>query len=145
LMYEKHNMIFLALRHLTVCIKTFFFFFQIVFCILEVLMKTGYFNTGFVFLRHKIQTDIKKKAYRKRWKSHKILKICFLNRAGFAQFYGLGRTRPKWMGWAQPNKKRNCGSLFAVHMQREHRGGGDWRRKVMVGATNRTSTSCSRC
>jgi hypothetical protein len=91
-MYEKHNMIFLALRHLTVCTKTIFFFFQIVFCILEVLMKTGYFNTGFVFLRHKIQTDIKKKAYRKRWKSHKILKICF---------FEPGRICP--ILWAGPN------------------------------------------
>ena len=65
---------------------------------------------------------------------NKILKICFLNRAGSAQFCGLGRTRPKCMGWAQPNKKRNYGSLFAVHMQREHRGG--WLEKEGNGGRN---------
>jgi hypothetical protein len=47
---------FLALRHLAVCTKIFLNF---VFCILEVFTKAGYFNTGFVFLRRKIQTNIK--------------------------------------------------------------------------------------
>ena len=78
--------------------KNIFFFFQIVFCILEVLMKTGYFNTGFVFLRHKIQTDIKKKAYRKRWKSHKILKIKFLKFV-----FWTGPDLPNSVGWAEPD------------------------------------------
>jgi len=48
LVYKKHNMIFLALRHLTVCTKMFFFFKCFVF--LKVLMKTRYFNTRFVLL-----------------------------------------------------------------------------------------------
>jgi hypothetical protein len=49
LVYEKHNMIFLSLKHLAVCTKTFFFLNFFVF--LEVLMKIGYFNTGFVLLK----------------------------------------------------------------------------------------------
>jgi len=49
LVYEKHNMIFLALRHLAVCTKIFFYFFNCFFVFLEVLTKTGYFNIGFVF------------------------------------------------------------------------------------------------
>jgi hypothetical protein len=53
-------MIFLALRHLAVCTKTFFLFSKF-FVFFQILKKTEYFNTGFVFLRHKIQTDIKQK------------------------------------------------------------------------------------
>jgi hypothetical protein len=54
---------FLALRHLAVCTKTFFFK---VFCILKVLTKTGYFNTGFcIFNDIKIQSDIDQKQHNK--------------------------------------------------------------------------------
>ena len=42
---------FLALRHLAVCAKIFFFFFQNFFVFFEVLTKTEYFNTGFVLLK----------------------------------------------------------------------------------------------
>ena len=42
---------FLALRHLAICTKTFFFLFSNFFLFLEVLTKTGYFNIGFVFFK----------------------------------------------------------------------------------------------
>jgi len=45
----QHN--FLALRHLAECTKIFFSF-KFFFVFLEVLTKTGYFNTGFVFFRN---------------------------------------------------------------------------------------------
>ena len=53
---------FLALRHLAVCTKTFFFFSKQVFffCILKVLTKTRYFNIGFCIFSNikKILLDI---------------------------------------------------------------------------------------
>jgi len=55
--YEKQYD-FLALRHLAVCTKIFFFLFFNFFVFLEVLMTIGYFNIGFVFLRCKILPDI---------------------------------------------------------------------------------------
>jgi hypothetical protein len=57
LVYEKHNMIFsfetLGRMHKNI------FSFLIFFVFLEVLMKTGYFNTGFVFFKMKKKTKIK--------------------------------------------------------------------------------------
>jgi hypothetical protein len=44
----KYNMSFLSLRYLVVCIKTKIFFRFIIFC--NILVKTRYFNTGFVSL-----------------------------------------------------------------------------------------------
>jgi hypothetical protein len=64
LVFEKHNMI--ALRHLAVCTKTFFFSFFFVF--LEVLLKTEYCHIGYCIISNiKIlpdinQNDIKKYA-----------------------------------------------------------------------------------
>jgi len=40
--------------------KNIFSFFQFFFAVLEVLMKTGYFNIEIVFLWCKLQTDINK-------------------------------------------------------------------------------------
>jgi hypothetical protein len=62
---------------------------------LEVLTKTEYFNTGFVFLRHKIQIDIKQKRHKsKGGEITNIEKIYifyfFLNGPDAAQMLGLG-------------------------------------------------------
>ena len=61
LVYEKHDMIIFSFETLGSMHKkhVFFLLFKF-FCILEVLMKTRYFNTGFCILfRDKIKTDIK--------------------------------------------------------------------------------------
>ena len=76
--------------------ENIFFFFFNCFCILKVLMKTGYFNTGFVFLRHKIQIDNKQKKHKsKGGKITNIEKYLFI-----LIFFEMGRSRPKYMGWA---------------------------------------------
>jgi hypothetical protein len=88
LVYEKIQYDFLALRHLAVCIKTFFFLFSSFFK----LMKTRYFNTGFVFLRCKIQTDIKQNRVENTRKNYNFSK------AFLRIFSELGRTPPKHFG-----------------------------------------------
>jgi len=65
LVYEKTQYDFLALRHLAICTKTFSSFFNF-FVFLEVLTKTGYFNTGFVFSFTKKQTGIKQNNTRRK-------------------------------------------------------------------------------
>ena len=53
LVYEQHNLIFLALRHLVVCTNFIFFVF------LDVLTKTGYCHIEFcIFSNIKILPDI---------------------------------------------------------------------------------------
>jgi len=44
---------------------------------LEVLTKTGYFNTGFVFLQRKIQTDINKNGVEKYVKKSQFFQNTF--------------------------------------------------------------------
>ena len=90
---------FLDLRHLAVCTKTFFYlFFNCFLYFWKFLPKTGYFNTGFIFLWCKIQTDIKQtlienkmclkkyKNYNKKIKINKNKKIKF-----FCCFWDFGQ------------------------------------------------------
>jgi len=76
LVYEKHNMIFfLALRHLAVCTKTFFLFSNF-FVFLEVLTKTGYFNTEFcIFNEIKIYNNNNKRRKNTRGNSTNLKKL----------------------------------------------------------------------
>jgi hypothetical protein len=106
LMYEKHNTVFLALRHMAVCIKTYFLFLNF-FVFLKVLMKTEYCHIRFcIFSNIKILPDINQndiKIHRKITKFQKIFfKTFFLFYFGSgpnpAQINGLGRTRPKTKG-----------------------------------------------
>ena len=81
-------------------------------------MKTGYFNTGFIFLRCKIQIDIKQNSDKK--KTNIYLKYIYIyiyitiittkiknnnkksknnNLKKIKNIY-MGQTRPKCMGWA---------------------------------------------
>ena len=96
--------------------KHFSFFFLICFCTFQKLTKTMYFNTGFLFLRCKIHTDIKQKKTKiKTCGNHKYWKIFF----SLIFFKWAGPTRPNNMGWAQPVWT----VLFTVHMLHEQ-----WRR-----------------
>jgi len=101
---------FLALRHLAVCTKTFFHFSNF-FVFLKVLMKTEYFNTEFVFLRHKIQTDIKQKKSRNIHGKITIFQkyfweICF--------WTGPDPALTFWVGPGLPTHV-NSGSLYYSH------------------------------
>ena len=71
LVYEKHSMIFLALRHLVVCTKIYFLF-LIFFCILKVFDENWVFNTGYIFFWYEIQTDIKQNLVEKHGKIYKF-------------------------------------------------------------------------
>jgi len=122
LVYEKHNMIFqlwdACCMHKNI-FSNFFLYFWKFWRKLSILISDSY------FYEIKYRLILSKKTYSKRWKSHKILKINFFwTGPDPTQFSGLGRTRPKCMGWAQPSKerKRNSGSPFIVHMQHEQRG-----------------------
>jgi len=109
--WKKHNMIFLALRHLAVCTKTFFLFSKF-FVFFEILKKTEYFNTGFVFLRHKIQTDIKQKK-----ESRKIHgKITIFQKYFWEKVFWTGPdpTQTFWVGLGLPAHV-NSGSLHCSH------------------------------
>jgi len=95
---KKHNSIFSfeTLGHMH---KNIISFFKKNFCILflEDLTKTGYFNTGFVFLRCKILLDINQNNIKTTRKNYKTLKQIFL-----IFFLEMERIRPKYMGWAEP-------------------------------------------
>jgi hypothetical protein len=67
---------------------------------LEILTKIEYFNTGFVFLRHKIQTDIKQKKKKHKSKGGELINI---EKKILLIVFEMGRTRPKCMGWAKPS------------------------------------------
>jgi hypothetical protein len=97
LVYKKHYD-FLALRHLAVCTKTFFFFFtKFFFCILEVLTKTGYFNIGFcIFSNIKIPLDINQNDIKNTRENCKIPKIFF--NFLLTKKKKLGRTWPTHPG-----------------------------------------------
>ena len=98
----KNTIVFFSFETLGRMHKNIFSFFKF-FCILflEVLTKTGYFNTGFVFLRHKILPDINQNDIKTTRENCKILKQIFLkiflNGLGQAQIHGLGRTWPNYM------------------------------------------------
>jgi len=93
LIYKKHYN-FLALRHLAVCTKTFFFLFFKVFCILEVLTKTKYFNIGFcIFSNIKILLDINQNDINTQ-------ENCKFSKNIFEFFFKkLGRAWPTILGW----------------------------------------------
>jgi len=61
----------------------FFFFFSNFFGIFKVLTKIRYFNTGFVFLWHKIQTDIKQNLIEKYIEKLQFLKSIFEKKNNF--------------------------------------------------------------
>ena len=92
--YEKHYD-FLALRHLAVCTK--FFFFPNFFCILEVLTKTGYFNIGFcIFSNIKILLDINQNDIKNTRKNCKNSKKIFFNKK--KNWAGPDPTHILWAG-----------------------------------------------
>ena len=106
LVYKKHYD-FLALRHLAVCTKIFFFFFtKFFFCILEVLTKTGYFNIGFcIFSNIKIPLDINQNDIKNTRENCKIPKIFFnflLTKKKMGRTWpthpGMGLTWPIYCG-----------------------------------------------
>jgi len=111
LVYEKTQYDFLALRHLAVCTKTFSSFFNF-FVFFEILTKTGYFNTGFVFFLQTKQTGIKQNGVKQYTReNHKILNIHFFL-SGWTRptIVGLDRTGPKIhrLGSAQPTSAGYC-------------------------------------
>jgi len=76
--------------------KNIFFLFFNFFAFLEVLMKTGYFNTEIVFLWCKIQIDINKNDVEKYTGKF----VTFWNK--HLKFFKMGRVKPKYMGWPKP-------------------------------------------
>jgi len=106
--YEKHNMIF-SFEKLGRMHKNIFFLFFKFFCILEVLTKTGYFNTGFVFFFGiKIPTKYKTKFSKKITENN----YNFLKRKFFFNWVGPGPTILGWVGVASP---LNSGLLHYSH------------------------------
>jgi hypothetical protein len=91
-------------------------------------MKTGYFNTGFVFLRCKILHDINQNDKKKlRGKIVKIQKQVYLN------FFN-GLVKPKNMGWAEPGPTTWAGlALPARDAEEEEEGGGGEGRRLTCG------------
>ena len=119
LVYKKHYD-FLALRHLAVCTKIFFFFFtKFFFCILEVLTKTGYFNIGFcIFSNIKIPLDINQNDIKNTRENCKIPKI-FFNFLLTKKKTGPDLAHPSWDGpdlahilWAGLNPAAWAGLMF---------------------------------
>jgi hypothetical protein len=66
--------------------KTFFFY------------KNQVFNTGFVSLQYKNTNQYWSKCSKIFAENHRFLKRIFW----FFLFFGLGPTRPMWLGWTQP-------------------------------------------
>jgi hypothetical protein len=107
LVYKKHYD-FLALRHLAVYTKTFFFLFFKVFCILKVLTKTRYFNIGFcIFSNIKILLDINQNDIQNTWENCKIPKNIF----EFFLFFFLKKIGPDLAQpfWAGPDSAQPRG------------------------------------
>jgi hypothetical protein len=104
---------FLALRHLAVCTKNIFSFFQNFLCFWT---KTRYFNTRFVFFfgnNKNKQTDIKQNDIKNTRKNCKIPKIFFLiflltkkkNWVGPGPpILGWAWPCPYTVGWTQPSR-----------------------------------------
>jgi hypothetical protein len=95
-MYEKHNTVFLALRHMAVCIKTYFLFLNF-FVFLKVLMKTEYCHIRFcIFSNIKILPDINQNDIKNTRENYKNSEKYFLNVFFFIP--EVGQTRPKSVG-----------------------------------------------
>jgi len=112
LVYVKKNMSFFSFETRGRMHKNIFF--SIVFVFLEVLTKTEYFNTRFVYILFlemtKKHTEIKQNGVKQyTWGNHKYWKIFFLliiffwNGLDPTQICGLDRTRPKCMSPARVN------------------------------------------
>jgi len=77
-----------------------------------VLMKTGYFNTGFVFLRYKNTNQYQAKFSRK---IHKNFKKRNFFKFFVSFFFGPDpsiRAGPNYSGWARIGPAMNSGSLL---------------------------------
>jgi len=103
LVYEKNTIWFFSFETLGRMHKNIFLFFTNFFGILVVLMKTEYFNTWFVFLRHKIQTDIKQNLVEKYTKKLQFFKSIFEK-----------KTFLNWVGPGLPAHV-NSGSLYCSY------------------------------
>ena len=73
-----------------------------------VLMKTGYFNTGFVFLRYKNTNQYQAKFSRK---IHTEIFLNFLFPFFFGPDPSIG-AGPNYSGWAKIGPAMNSGSLL---------------------------------
>ena len=100
----KNTIWFFSLETLGRMHKNIFFLFFKFFCILKVLTKTRYFNTGFLFLWCKIQTDIKQK------KVEKYMEKLNFSKAFLRFFFWLGPD-PTQTFWVRPDLPAHVNSV----------------------------------
>ena len=100
----KNTIWFFSLETLGHMHKNIFFLFFKFFCILKVLTKTRYFNTGFLFLWCKIQTDIKQK------KVEKYMEKLNFSKAFLRFFFWLGPD-PTQTFWVRPDLPAHVNSV----------------------------------
>ena len=86
------------LRDLAVCIKTKKIFYLFYYYFFFFFTKTRYLIPDLYLYSIKIQTDIDQNAVKYLRKITDFLKECFLKNV----FFGLGPTRPMWLGWTKP-------------------------------------------
>jgi len=130
LVYEKNTIWFFSFETLGRMHKNIFSFFYKLFWYFGILMKTEYFNTWFVFLRRKIQTDIKQNLVKKYTKKLQFFKSIFEKK----NFFELG-----WVEFACPCKQW-VSLLFICNVN-----SGETRRRRRQGKGRRLTCGGSRC